>query len=74
MKRVPNVPVPRSQTTSFLWLSLVLFTAVAAAQSTQVGTSQNALIGAWKLVSLEEPSADGQVHKADCAGQFVFTK
>jgi hypothetical protein len=73
MKRVPHIPVRRSQTTSLLWLSLGLFTAVAAAQSTQAGTNQNALIGAWKLVSLEEPSADGQVHKADCAGQFVFT-
>jgi hypothetical protein len=34
---------------------------------------ENRLAGAWKLVSLEEPSADGQVHKADCAGMFVFT-
>lgn len=34
---------------------------------------ENRLAGAWKLVSLEEPSADGQVDKADCAGMFVFT-
>ena len=34
---------------------------------------QNRLVGAWRLVSLEEPSADGQEHKADCAGLFVFT-
>jgi hypothetical protein len=33
---------------------------------------ENRLAGAWKLVSLEE-HADGQVHKADCAGMFVFT-
>lgn len=71
MKRVPNFLVPRSQTASFLLLSLVLFS--AAGQSAQAGTSQNALIGAWKLVSLEEPGSDGQLHKADCAGQFVFT-
>jgi hypothetical protein len=31
-------------------------------------------IGAWRLVSLEEPSADGKVHRADCAGMFVFTR
>jgi Lipocalin-like domain len=73
MKRVLNILVRRSQATSFLFLSLVLFSPAAAAQSAQAGTSQNALIGAWKLVSLEEPSADGQVHGADCAGQFVFT-
>jgi hypothetical protein len=35
--------------------------------------SQNRLVGAWKLVSLEEASADGQVHRADCNGMFVFT-
>ena len=73
MKRVPNIQVRRSQTISLLLLNLVLFSAVAAAQSAQVGTSQNALVGAWKLVSLEEPSPDGHAHGADCAGQFVFT-
>jgi Lipocalin-like domain len=31
-------------------------------------------VGAWKLVSLEEPNADGQLYKADCAGMFVFTR
>jgi hypothetical protein len=35
--------------------------------------NQNRLVGPWKLVSLEEASADGQVHKADCNGMFVFT-
>ena len=61
---------------SLLLLSVVaLLCPGAAAQSghnrnTEV---QNRLAGAWKLVSLEEPTADGQVHKADCAGQFVFT-
>ncbi len=67
MKYVP------SKTTSITLLSLVLFSAVGAAQCAQVGTNRNALVGAWKLVSLEEPSADGQLHRADCAGQFVFT-
>lgn len=64
--------------TSFLWLSLVLLSAAAPAQSvggTGNGNTEveNHLVGAWNLVSLEEPSADGQLHKADCAGQFVFT-
>jgi hypothetical protein len=30
-------------------------------------------IGAWRLVWLEEPAPDGNVHKADCTGMFVFT-
>jgi len=33
----------------------------------------NHLVGAWKLVSLEEPSADGAVHPVDCDGLFVFS-
>lgn len=33
----------------------------------------NRLVGAWKLVSLEEPGADGKVHQADCEGMFIFT-
>ncbi len=32
------------------------------------------LIGAWRLVWLEEPSADGTVHKANCTGMLVFTR
>ena len=31
-------------------------------------------VGAWRLAWLEEPGADGKVHRADCTGQFVFTR
>ena len=63
---------------SLLLLSLVLLTAGVAAQSAADAPDRNTkienrLVGAWELVSLEEPSADGQVHQADCAGMFVFT-
>ena len=44
-----------------------------AAEAPHRNEDQNRLVGAWKLVSLEEASADGQVHKADCNGMFVFT-
>ena len=64
---------------SLLSFSLVLLSAGAAAQAPHAAPScdaeiENRLAGAWKLVSLEEPSADGQVHKADCTGIFVFTR
>ena len=58
---------------SLLLLSVVLLSAGVPAQSAHDTPNQNSLIGAWKLVSLEEPSADGQVHEADCTGMFVFT-
>ena len=31
-------------------------------------------IGAWRLAWLEEPGADGTVHKADCTGLLVYTR
>lgn len=57
-----------------LLLSVMLLCAVVAGQSAPHAPNQNRLAGAWKLVSLEEASADGQVHKADCDGMFVFTR
>jgi hypothetical protein len=65
---------------SLLLLSAIaLLSLGAAAQSAHDTRDPNTeikdrLVGAWKLVSLEEPSADGQIHKADCAGMFVFTR
>ena len=60
--------------TLFLSLCLVLLSVVAPAQSAHDSQVENRFIGAWKLVSLEEPAENGELHKADCAGQFVFTK
>lgn len=31
------------------------------------------LVGAWRLASLEEAGADGQLRTVDCAGLLVFT-
>jgi hypothetical protein len=33
----------------------------------------NRFVGAWRLAWLEEPDADGNVHKADCSGLLVYT-
>ncbi len=31
-------------------------------------------VGAWRLAWLEEPSADGKVHRADCTGLLAYTR
>ena len=64
--------------TSFL-LSVVLLSGGVAVQGVHdvphLNTeTENSLVGAWKMVSLDEPGADGQVHRADCDGMFVFTR
>jgi hypothetical protein len=64
---------------SLFLLSLGLLSVGVAAQSAPDASNrktqiENRLIGAWKLNSLEESSADGQVHKADCDGMFLFTR
>ena len=32
------------------------------------------LVGAWRLVSLDEPGADGAVRRVDCTGMLTFTR
>jgi Lipocalin-like domain len=35
---------------------------------------KNRFVGAWRLVTLEAPGPDGNIHKADSTGMFVFTR
>jgi hypothetical protein len=35
---------------------------------------QDRFVGAWRLAWLEEESADGKVHRADCTGLLVYTR
>jgi hypothetical protein len=63
---------------SALLLSFLLLSPGNTAQSVSDAPDrnteiQNHLVGAWKLVSFEDRSADGQVHRPDCSGMFVFT-
>jgi hypothetical protein len=55
--------------------ALILSAAASRAQALKVGDdAQDPFIGAWRLVWLEEPGPDGNVHRADCTGLFVFTR
>jgi len=35
---------------------------------------QDRFVGAWRLVWLEEPDADGKIHRADATGLLVYTR
>ncbi len=60
--------------------SLVLASLTLSIPSSSRGQDRDApgardrFVGAWRLVWLEEPAADGKVHRADCTGMFVFTR
>ncbi len=56
--------------------SLLGFSTLSSSSSAAAADAARAdpLIGAWRLVWLEEPGADGKPHRADCTGMFVFTR
>jgi hypothetical protein len=58
--------------------SLIALTTLAgstlASSQRDVEGIRDRFIGAWRLVWLEEAGADGNVHRADCTGMFVFTR
>jgi|SRR3954453_8479361 hypothetical protein len=63
---------------SLLLLSVIALLSASNAQSShkdlhRMAGVHNYLVGSWKLVSLEEPGADGRLRKADCTGMFAFT-
>lgn len=65
----------KSMSIAMLLLLLIFAgTPFAGKDRATAASIQNRLVGAWRLVSLEEPGPDGKLHKADCTGQFLFTK
>ena len=61
-----------------LWIGVVILSfAPATLSGSRISGSQardrDRFVGAWRLVWLEEPDADGKVHRADCTGMLVFT-
>jgi hypothetical protein len=56
-----------------VFLSFVLATLSGSRVSGSQARDRDRFDGAWRLVWLEEPDADGKVHRADCTGMLVFT-
>jgi len=65
-----------------IWISLsmmsLLFGVWAMAGSAgqdlmDTASIRERFVGAWRLAWLEEPGADGKVHKTDCTGLLVYT-
>jgi hypothetical protein len=60
---------------SLLVVVAALWGAALIGQERDAGPGVRELfVGSWRLVSLEEKGADGQIHAADCSGMLVFTR
>ena len=53
---------------------LGLGAASALAQSPAPDSEAAEFVGAWRLAWLEQPGADGKLHRIECCGMFVFTQ
>jgi hypothetical protein len=70
MKQLSSPGVP-----CLLVLVATLWGTVLIGQERDAGPGARELfVGAWRLVSLEEEGADGQLRAADCSGMLVFTR
>jgi hypothetical protein len=49
-------------------------TGAAVPEQADNASVRDRFVGAWRLISLEEPDAQGKVHKADCTGLLVYTR
>lgn len=58
----------------FLVVSLLFGLNAGFAPAQERGSDRDRFVGAWKLVTLERPGADGQSVRIECCGMFVFTK
>jgi len=64
-----------SVVSSLVVLSTVFgFSLSAREHRSSTDSDQDRFIGAWHLASLEEPDANGKLHRADCAGLLVYTR
>ena len=67
--------LPVGALTSFFTMAVLLGPAPCRSQDQSVNAGiRDRFIGAWRLAWLEEPGADGKVHRADCTGLLVFTR
>ena len=62
---------------SLCFAVLLVSTAMAAQSDNQTripdGGARERFVGAWRLDWLEEPNAEGRVHRVDCTGLLVYT-
>ena len=57
-----------------LFLGMTPATLSARQDRDRAESVQNRLIGAWRLVWLEERGADGKIRRADCTGLLVYSR
>jgi len=57
-----------------LFALITAATGAAVPEQADNESVRDRFVGAWRLASLEEPDAQGKIHKADCTGLLVYTR
>ena len=57
----------------FLFFGVSAVSGVTQSASRGRGTGEQ-FVGAWRLAWLEQPGADGKLHRIDCCGMLVYTR
>jgi len=71
-----NIEPRRSRTFAGVATAALVIIAVAASAAQtppSAEATRRQLLGSWRLVALDEQQPDGQMHRCDCTGMFVFT-
>lgn len=56
-----------------LFMGMATFIGMAQSGRQDDGV-RDRFVGAWRLAWLEQPGADGKVHRIDCCGMLVYTR
>jgi hypothetical protein len=57
----------------FLFACVTAVSGVTQSSSRERGAGEQ-FVGAWRLAWLEQPGADGKLHRIDCCGMLVYTR
>jgi Lipocalin-like domain len=63
-----------SLTVVFLYFGLAALTLSGRQNRVEDDGIRGHFVGAWRLMSLEAPGADGKIQRANSTGMFVFTR
>jgi len=66
--------LPLGMASLFFWTATIFGGSTGGQERGGNDGVREKFIGAWRLAWLEEPDAEGKIHRADCTGLLVYTR